>query len=109
MIAIASTALTLYIVCVGFSIFRAEQLADISVFLGALVLLQGAGTQALGNELLAWPALLYPIHWLAHRGLFREALRRAPAWLFALGFGAAAALAAAFTPLHSPPFIYFQF
>jgi hypothetical protein len=51
----------------------------------------------------------YFVHWVMYRGEVLERAAKAPAWLFAILFGAAWALSLPWVGAEYTPFIYFQF
>ncbi len=104
-----ATGVTFYFVCLAWIFFRAQSFADAATLLRGFVLFDGGTGLTLSPWLLAWPATLAPIHWLCAHGVPRRWLRMTPDWAFAAGYGVATAVALAFAPMRTDPFIYFQF
>jgi alginate O-acetyltransferase complex protein AlgI len=100
---------TIYWVCVAWICFRAVDLAHALPALRGFVLFQGGGPERLGTRMLGIVAALGFVHWLNSRGVFSTWWRRAPAPVFAAGYGCAFAVVLLFIPPHYAPFIYFQF
>lgn len=103
------TLSTLYCVLIGWIFFRAQNLGDIVVLLKGFIFFQDSGPLTLDPRLSMWIVVLTPLHWLGSRTPLDLRLAALPRWSFACAYGAAAALALAFVPLRSAPFIYFQF
>jgi D-alanyl-lipoteichoic acid acyltransferase DltB (MBOAT superfamily) len=107
------TAFTFYWVCCAWIFFRAQSFGDAFILLKGFVLFQASGEWVLEPTLFAWIAVLAVVHWLnSHRTLRRLGDwidTRVPDPAFAAGYGIATALALAFVPLRTAPFIYFQF
>ncbi len=101
--------LTLFWVCLTWIFFRAQSFADAAVLVHSFALFQGAGSWTLDPALLVFVAGLGVLHRASARGRLELSAERLPDWAFAGAYGAAAAVALAFVPLRSAPFIYFQF
>jgi hypothetical protein len=102
---------------VAWIFFRAHSFADAMQAIEGFVLMRSPGRLELGLEPLAVLGLLAGVHWVSYR-LTRRAgdpvasrsiVRRAPAPLFALGYGIVVAVVLALVPASYKPFIYFQF
>ncbi len=106
---VLGTVVTFYFVCLAWIFFRAQSFGDAATLLRGFVLFDGGDGLSLSPWLLAWPVILTPVHWMCARRLPRRWLDRAPDWAFSGAFGVAAAVAVAFAPLRTDPFIYFQF
>jgi alginate O-acetyltransferase complex protein AlgI len=99
------------VVMIGWVVFRSPDLAHAATFLTGLV---GFGTPPAAAQTLnlGWFAalpLLGAVHIVSRRGRVQAALERAPDWVFAVVYGALAAVACAWVATESRPFIYFQF
>jgi len=105
----AAVALTFLWVCVCWIFFRAGSFADAAVLCRSFLLFQSTGTRALDPALFLGFAALALLHAWSRHGAPERLLRAVPAWAFAPCYGAATALALAFVPLRTDPFIYFQF
>ena len=103
------TLATGYFVCFAWIFFRAQSVGDAWVLARSFLLLDPGSTATLNPALLAWPAVLLPVHWLCARGWGRRAFEATPSWAFSFAYGAAVAVALAFVPLRTTPFLYFQF
>ncbi len=106
---VLSTAATFYFVCFAWIFFRAQSFADATSLARAFVLFQDGGGKTLDPALLVTFALLAIVHFLYRQGWPQRLVEALPDWAFAVGYGAATALALAFVPLRTDPFIYFQF
>lgn len=104
-----ATAATFYFVCFAWIFFRAKSFADVASIARAYVLFQDGGPKTLDPILLAVFGGLAAVYYLYHRGWPEHMMRRLPGWAFAVVYGAVTALALAFVPLRTDPFIYFQF
>jgi alginate O-acetyltransferase complex protein AlgI len=100
---------TFYWVCVSWVFFRAESFAQALTVLKSFVLLQSSGSEQLSMALLAVFGALALIHWLASSSAWQTLLMRLPNQLFAVGYGAIAALLLTLMPTTQSAFIYFQF
>ena len=102
-------SLTFVFVATAWVLFRAQSFADAAVLLRAFLLFDAAGSASLSPWHLLWPVALLPIHVLAASGAPRRWLEGLPGWTVSPLYGAVSALALAFVPMRSEPFIYFQF
>lgn len=103
------TAMTFYFVCCAWIFFRAQSFGDAAVLLKAFVWLDTGGTVALDMHLFAALLTLGLLHWISSQARLERFLDRLSGGSFAAGYGMATALALAFVPMRSAPFIYFQF
>ena len=103
------TALTLSWVCLAWIFFRAPDLHSALVGCRAFVLFDAQGSAVLGDRLLLVVGGLTLLHVLARRASVVGWWRRPPGWVFAGGYGVAAALLLSLLHPHAAPFIYFQF
>ena len=106
---IISWATTMLWVCVTWIFFRSQDTHATLHLLRGFLTLHGPGTESLppataGVILGAWG-----IQWLNCRLRPMSQLHRCPDWLFAILFGAAAAVTLSFAQTQARPFIYFQF
>ena len=111
---VAGTAATLWVVACGWILFRAATFADAAVLLRGFVLLRdpgpvGFGAGGLDVSLWLLVAALFAVHLAGEQGFSVERLATVPRPSFAAAYGAAAAVALAFVPLRTEPFLYFQF
>ncbi len=106
---ILGAAATFYFVCFAWIFFRAQSFADATTLARAYVLFDSGGSKTLDPALLAGFSVLAAVHFLYSRGWPQRWVESAPGWVFAAGYGGTAALALAFVPMRSDPFIYFQF
>ena len=106
---LAAMALTLWIVCCGWILFRARSFADAATLLDAFVFLDALGPLELDRHLWGLVAGLTGAHVLAAREGPRRLASRLPEPAFAAAYGVATAVALAFVRLRAEPFIYFQF
>ena len=100
---------TFYLVGFAWIFFRAESFQDAAILAGRYLLLDAGRGKTLPGELLILVAILLGVHILFRKGWPDRMIRWAPGWLFAVLFGLGWGLALSFVPLHSDPFIYFQF
>jgi D-alanyl-lipoteichoic acid acyltransferase DltB (MBOAT superfamily) len=102
-------ALTTFGVMMWWPIFRGvgydNSRAQIEVLFG----LREGGERRLGAGWIGLILLCLAVHMLTRGRIVQPWLERLPGWAFAVGFGACAALAAAFTASGYQPFVYFQF
>ncbi len=106
---ILGTAATFYFVCFAWIFFRAQSFSDAKILARGYLLLESSGSRTLDTALLLLLACLAVIHILYSRGWPQRLVAGVADWAFAIGYGAAVALALAFVSLRSDPFIYFQF
>ena len=104
-----SIAATFLFVCTGLIVFRAPDFEVAGVVARAFLTFQSSGAESIDARWLLLFAIVSLVHGLASRGVTARSVEALPDWAFALAFGAAAALALAFVPMRSEPFIYFQF
>jgi len=105
----AAIAATFWFVCLCWIWFRAPDFHSAMIVTRAWVRLHGAGKEQLEPWLWGLFAGLAAVHWLHWRRILADWWRQGPAWLFALGYGAAFELALLFVPLKYGAFIYFRF
>ncbi len=106
---LVGTAATFYFVCLAWIFFRAQSFGDAAVITRAYLFFDSDGQEALEPALWGLLAALALLHWLYSRGWPQRTIQMTPDWAFAIGYGVATAVALAFVPLRSDPFIYFQF
>jgi alginate O-acetyltransferase complex protein AlgI len=106
---VAAWAATLFAVCLGWIFFRATTVEGAFSISTAFLGPRTGGSSITEVVVLSVPILLFGLHALAASGATERLRDRFPDWAFALFYGAAAALALAFSPHAAEPFIYFQF
>jgi alginate O-acetyltransferase complex protein AlgI len=101
--------ITFYFVCIAWIFFRASDFDKAATSLKSFMILESPGAKTIDPAWLLLFAGLALIHWMNSRGWFSTWWRRGPDWLFAAGYGVAAAVVLLFIPMQYKPFIYFQF
>jgi D-alanyl-lipoteichoic acid acyltransferase DltB (MBOAT superfamily) len=104
-----STALTFYVVCIGWILFRSPDFGTAATILRAFVTLDSPGTARLPIDPLLPVALLAVAAFASARVQLGEWICRRSLPAFGALQGAAWALAIALLPTGYAPFIYFQF
>ncbi|MGB3571559.1 MAG: MBOAT family O-acyltransferase [Phormidesmis sp.] len=107
--AVVSTALTFYWVCITWVFFRADSFGEAMVVLRSFVGLRSPGTAQLSLSLLGVFFVLACLHWLTAKQVWTQAVDRLPGQLYAVFYGFLAALILTLVPVGYTPFIYFQF
>lgn len=105
----AAIAATFYFVCICWIFFRMPDLEKAWLTCEAFLFLQADGRAMLDRSLWLLFGGLALMHWLNYRRVFSTWWRRGPDALFAVGYGATAAVVLLFVPQKYTPFIYFQF
>jgi alginate O-acetyltransferase complex protein AlgI len=108
-VALWGTGLTFYWVCLTWIFFRANNFKTAATVFKSFVFLQSPGSEQLSLSLIAVFTVLAGLHWLFSRTNWETRLSRVPAQLFAVGYGAVAAILLTAMPTTYTPFIYFQF
>lgn len=102
--------LTMYWITITWIFFRAATLADALIALEACVTLSATGAAELPQTAWVWIPALLSLHFFGrYASEHKLGSRPLPDLVYAIGFGAAVAVALLFVPLNSRPFIYFQF
>ena len=108
--AVWGVPLTFYWVCITWVFFRADSFGSAMTVLNSFVLLRSPGTEQLSTSILSAFILLATIHWAtSHQVAWTRAIARVPAQVYAVVYGAIAALILTLMPVGQTPFIYFQF
>ena len=106
---ILGLALTFWWVCVAWIFFRATNLATALEICRSFVLFESPGSQSADPHVFFVLGALALAQIATQKLPIRDAWRQIPAVGFAVLYGVLFGLAFAFDPIHSQPFIYFQF
>ena len=103
--------LTFFWVCLGWMLFRAENLDSARTVFHAALWFDSPGERLLGDRLHWLIIALALVHLVAYRFVRQEFLwcEKLPRWFFALMYGAIWAIVTTLLHPHARPFIYFQF
>jgi alginate O-acetyltransferase complex protein AlgI len=102
-------AVTMFWICLTWIFFRSHGFGQTLSLLDGFLTLRNQGPRALPHATVVIVLGLWLMHWLNARLRPLERLDACPDWLFAVLFGAVAAVTLSFAQTDARPFIYFQF